>query len=91
MKPTLALAGCLFALSLVPVSAREYFVYFGTYTGAKSKGIYMARFDDKSGKLSAPELAAETKAPPSWPSIPRAACCTPWAKRQTLVPTGRVR
>lgn len=63
MKRTLALTGCLFALSLMPVSAREYFVYFGTYTGAKSKGIYVARFDDKSGKLSAPELAAETKSP----------------------------
>jgi 6-phosphogluconolactonase len=63
MKPTLALTGCLLALSLVPVSAREYFVYFGTYTGAKSKGIYVARFDDKSGKLFAPELAAETKSP----------------------------
>lgn len=63
MKPILALTSCLFALSLTPVSAREYLVYFGTYTGAKSKGIYVARFDDKSGKLSAAELAAETKSP----------------------------
>jgi 6-phosphogluconolactonase len=38
-------------------------VYIGTYNGAKSKGIYTARFDQATGKLSAPELAAETKNP----------------------------
>src|SRR2546423_13871530 len=38
-------------------------VYIGTYTGAKSKGIYSARFNPASGELSAPELAAETKNP----------------------------
>lgn len=63
MKQTFATTGLVFALSLVPVSAREYLVYFGTYTGAKSKGIYVARFDDKSGNLSTPELAVETKSP----------------------------
>ena len=40
--------------------AREFHVYFGTYTGAKSKGIYVSKFDSETGKLSAPELAAET-------------------------------
>ena len=39
------------------------FVYIGTYTGGKSKGIYMSRFDASSGKLSPPELAAATKNP----------------------------
>jgi 6-phosphogluconolactonase len=43
--------------------AAESLVYFGTYTGAKSKGIYVSRFDSGSGKLSAPELAAEIKTP----------------------------
>lgn len=43
--------------------AGEHFVYFGTYTGAKSKGIYIARFDSTAGKLSEPELAVETKSP----------------------------
>src|SRR5262249_7817262 len=38
-------------------------VYFGTYTGAKSKGIYVSEFDSASGKLSAPELAAQTASP----------------------------
>jgi len=45
------------------VGAQDYFVYFGTYTGAKSQGIYVSRFDSAMGKLSAPELAAEAKNP----------------------------
>ncbi len=45
------------------VSATEHLVYFGTYTGAKSQGIYVSRFDSVTGKLAAPELAAETKNP----------------------------
>ena len=38
-------------------------VYIGTYSGAKSKGIYVSRFDGATGRLSPPELAAETKNP----------------------------
>ncbi len=38
-------------------------VYFGTYTGAKSKGIYVSRFNLATGQLAAPELAAETLSP----------------------------
>lgn len=38
-------------------------VYIGTYTGAKSKGIYQSHFDSATGKLSVPELAVETKNP----------------------------
>lgn len=44
-------------------SPRYFLVYFGTYTGAKSKGIYFSRFDSVTGKLGSPELAAETKSP----------------------------
>lgn len=43
--------------------AGEFLVYFGTYTGAKSKGIYVSRFDPAAGTLSAPELAAATRNP----------------------------
>src|SRR5271154_7034701 len=43
--------------------ADESLVYFGTYTGTNSKGIYISRFDSDTGKLSAPELAAEMKNP----------------------------
>ena len=38
-------------------------VYFGTYTGAKSRGIYVSSFDGSTGRLSSPELAVETKNP----------------------------
>jgi len=41
-------------------SAEGTLVYFGTYTGAKSRGIYVSKFDSATGKLSTPELAAET-------------------------------
>jgi len=43
--------------------AGESLVYFGTYTGAKSQGIYVSRFDSATGKLGAPELAAEIQNP----------------------------
>ena len=38
-------------------------MYFGTYTGPKSQGIYVSRFDAATGRLSAPELAAATPNP----------------------------
>jgi len=38
-------------------------VYIGTYTGAKSKGIYVSRFGPATGRLSSPELAVETTSP----------------------------
>ena len=38
-------------------------VYFGTYTNSLSRGIYVARLDGDTGRLSAPELAAETPSP----------------------------
>jgi 6-phosphogluconolactonase len=44
-------------------SAKEFFVYFGTYTNALSQGIYVARLDADTGKISTPELAAEVVNP----------------------------
>jgi 6-phosphogluconolactonase len=41
----------------------ETLVYFGTYTGKKSKGIYVSRLDTATGKLGAAELAVETASP----------------------------
>jgi 6-phosphogluconolactonase len=38
-------------------------VYIGTYTGAKSRGIYLSQLDPATGKLAAAELAAEVKNP----------------------------
>lgn len=62
-----------------PVAANlpsEYFVYFGTYTGAayisydmlwhgksSSKGVYVSRFRPATGEVSKPELAAEITNP----------------------------
>ncbi len=43
--------------------AEEMRVYLGTYTGAKSQGIYVSRFDAASGALGAPELAAASPNP----------------------------
>src|SRR2546427_12667328 len=56
-------------LCLLPIfghaasSNDQMLVYIGTYTGAKSKGIYRSRFDPATGKLTTPELAAETQNP----------------------------
>jgi 6-phosphogluconolactonase len=50
-------------LTMLAAPAAEHFVYFGTYTGGISKGIYVSRLDSATGKLSAPELAAETRNP----------------------------
>lgn len=38
-------------------------VYIGTYTGGKSKGIYVSRFDPATGQLTPPELAVATPSP----------------------------
>src|ERR1044072_1698564 len=51
-----------------PAAGKQHLVYWGTYTtslarfaSGESKGIYVSRFDSETGKLSTPELAAETK------------------------------
>lgn len=41
----------------------DLLVYFGTYTGEKSKGVYVSRLDLASGALGPPELAGETLSP----------------------------
>ncbi len=38
-------------------------VYIGTYTGPKSKGIYVSRLDLRTGVLEPPRIAAETENP----------------------------
>lgn len=49
--------------SAVAASSGELLVYFGTYTGKKSRGIYVSRFDTATGALGAPALAAEAASP----------------------------
>ena len=52
-----------FLMALLAVAAtaapKHYLVYFGTYTGEKSKGIYVSHFDAASGKLGPLSVAAE--------------------------------
>ncbi len=50
-------------LPAAPPASTQIFAYFGTYTGANSKGIYVARFDTASGRLGALTLAAELTNP----------------------------
>src|ERR1044071_6320240 len=59
----LALVGFAGEKSATP--PKEYFVFFGTYTNAKtkSKGIYRAKLDVATGKLSSPEVATEASDP----------------------------
>ncbi|MFN0067400.1 MAG: lactonase family protein [Limisphaerales bacterium] len=56
----LVLAGCLLGWS---VGGAEHWAFIGTYTGEKSQGIYVSRFDDEAGTLAAPRLAAESVSP----------------------------
>ena len=72
LRSSLRLAGLVLAAAVlyVPVMIAKAAsvdqpmrVYIGTYTGAKSQGIYVCQFDSASGKLSPPELAAATKNP----------------------------
>jgi 6-phosphogluconolactonase len=44
-------------------SSGAMLIYIGTYTGAKSKGIYVSRFDSATGRLASPELAVATPSP----------------------------
>ena len=67
LKPVCAALAVLllvsFSANADSAPSKPFLVYFGTYTGAKSKGIYVSRFDTATGKLSAPALAAQTVNP----------------------------
>ena len=45
------------------VTPASYRVYFGTFTNNRSKGIYMADMNAKTGELSEPQLVAEAPSP----------------------------
>lgn len=63
---SLVLASLILHFSLMSAEVRtdEDRIYIGTYTGkGTSRGIYTATFEAGSGKLGAPELAAETTNP----------------------------
>ena len=52
-----------FAAAGGALANEELLAYIGTYTDAKSRGIYVSHFDPRTGHLSPAELAAETKNP----------------------------
>jgi 6-phosphogluconolactonase len=60
-----ALVVGVFSVNAADAPVKGYWVYLGTYTGGKegSKGIYKCVLDVTTGKLSAPELVAETTNP----------------------------
>ena len=60
VKSLVVLAVMAFAWA---ASAKDFYVFFGTYTSASCKGVYVSRLDAATGKLSAPELAVETPSP----------------------------
>ena len=62
MRFRLSLAAFL-VLSVSAQAQEKYRVYFGTYTGKVSKGIYQCELNLKDGSLSAATLAGETSSP----------------------------
>ncbi len=61
---TLILAALIFLVAFAArAESQKFLVYIGTFTGKKSEGIYVSRFDPAAGKLSVPELAAQTPTP----------------------------
>jgi 6-phosphogluconolactonase len=68
----MAAAPVLPMVATARAQAKSFFVYWGTYTegggqfgNGDSKRIYVSRMDAGTGKLTAPELAAESPNP-SW-------------------------
>jgi 6-phosphogluconolactonase len=59
----LAVLAALFLGSVAAAADDPLWVFVGTYTGKKSRGIYRVEFDPASGKLGTPELAAEVASP----------------------------
>jgi 6-phosphogluconolactonase len=58
----LAMSFILLPLAALAAPSRmPLHVYIGTYTGPKSQGIYVSRFDPLKGSLSSPQLAVELK------------------------------
>ena len=58
-----ALTTCLDTAPSSAANPAKFWVFVGTYTDGKSKGIYRMTFDSATGKLSEPSLAAELDNP----------------------------
>jgi 6-phosphogluconolactonase len=65
-RPIVRLVLCIgvaVALAGQVAAEKSLIVYFGTYTGEKSEGIYVSRLDLASGSLTPPVLAAAITSP----------------------------
>lgn len=58
----------LFCAATLAAAPSSYLVYFGTYTGPLSKGIYAYRYTSGTGKLDSLGVAAEIQRP-SWVTV----------------------
>lgn len=75
---TWCLLGVIMGLSLASAEAQSRRIFVGTYTQGASDGIYTCLFDEKTGELSEPVLAAETVNPTFLtihPDRPLLICC----------------
>jgi len=60
--PAMALLLSLAIPAAKPIMAQQT-IYFGTYTGPQSQGIYRSSLDEATGQLGTPELVAQSKNP----------------------------
>lgn len=60
---TCLLIGWIPLMTTTHAQDAKQFIYFGTYTGKGSEGIYLAELDSKLGTLSTPKLAANVVNP----------------------------
>src|SRR5436190_14910288 len=63
LNPTMRIRFLTFLLLAAAAQPAEYFLYSGSYTAGKSKGINVSRFDSATGKLEAIGLAGESPNP----------------------------
>lgn len=68
--------------------AKEFLVFFGTYTNAQSRGIYVSRLDAATGALSPPELASETPSPAFLAVSPDERCLYAANEAERIVASG---
>ena len=64
----LLLAGLPVPAAAADKPGTNFLVYFGTYTGPKSKGVYVGRLDASTGQLTDVHVAGEVQNP-SWVTI----------------------
>src|SRR5262245_9329124 len=67
MKNKLCLSVMLLALSILAAAQNQNYLIVGTYTGGKSEGVYVYKFDSKDGSFS--EMSHVKTSNPSFVAI----------------------